>query len=76
MSGNAGEFLTLDTIACIRCVVWQVSCGDDGSSGGGGGFLTPLTAVGDTLGKGVSVPPLLTRDGFALATQIVVLMDW
>lgn len=63
MSNKAGEFLMLNTIAYVRCVVWQVSCGEDGSSSGGGGFLTPLTAVGATLGKGVSVPPLLTGRG-------------
>lgn len=65
----------VDTIAYVRCAVWQVSCGKDGSSSGGGGFLTPLTAVGDTLGKGVSEPPLLMGDRFALAAQILVLTD-
>lgn len=40
-----------------------------------GGFLTPLTAVGHTLGKGLSVPLWLMGDRFALATQILILMD-
>lgn len=73
MSSNAGEFLMLDMIAYVRCAVWQVSCGEDGSFSRGGGFLSPLTAVGDTLGKGISVPPLLMGDRFALAAQILVL---
>lgn len=37
--------------------------------------LTPLIAMGDTLGKKVLVPALLTRDQFALALQILLLTD-
>lgn len=40
-----------------------------------GGFVTPPTAVGHTLGKGLSVPLWLMGDRFALATQILILMD-
>lgn len=38
--------------------------------------LTLLIAMGDTLGKEVLVPVLLTGDQFALAVQILLLTDW
>jgi len=75
MSYSPGEFLTLDTLTYVRCTVWQVSCREDGSSSGDAGFLAPLTAMGDILGKGVSVPLLLMGDRLALAVQILVLRD-
>lgn len=37
--------------------------------------LTPLIAMGDTLRKEVLVPVLLTGDQFALAVQILLLID-